>query len=310
MEPEPGRLRLAATLAVGIAAISSGAVLVKEAQEAPSLTIAFHRMLWAGVALSPAYWASVRRRSEASKAAQRTASADPSRRLWLAFAGLALALHFAFWITSLRYTSVAVSVLLVNTSPILVAGVSYLLFGERLTARGALGMTLAFLGAAFLFRHDWQRAGDWRGAALALAGAAALAGYFVAGRRIQQKAAFWSYVYPTYLLAGGLLGAFALLAGSRLSGFSTRTWVFLVLLGLIPQGIGHTCYNWSLRHLPATVVSTLVLAEPVLAPTWAWLFLGEALGAAEGFGGAFVAAGILLISLGGVVQSRTAGKAA
>lgn len=303
MDSDPGRLRLGLTMAAGIAAISSGAILVKEAQEAPSLTIAFYRMLWATVVLLPAYLSSLRRRPEAREASRTTQD-----RLWLLAAGACLALHFAFWISSLRYTSVAVSVLLVNTSPILVAVVSYSLFGERLTARGVSGMALALGGAAFLFRHDWERAGDWRGAALALAGAAALAGYFVAGRRFQRGAAFWSYVYPAYLLAGALLGVVAWLADARLSGFTLRTWAFVFLLGLIPQGIGHTCYNWSLRHLPATVVSTLVLGEPALAPALAWLFLGEKLGFAELLGGGLVAAGILLISLGGVVGRHPAAR--
>lgn len=286
----PSAIRLTATVGLGMLAVSSGSILVKWAQEAPSLAIAFYRMFWAGLILLPVYW----RNKDRGVAGIRGLTA------WRLLAAVALALHFAFWIGSLRYTSVAVSVLLVNTSPILVAGVSYFLFKERLTRRGWLGIALALAGSATLLHRDLTRLGDLRGAGLALAGAAALGLYLIAGRKVQSALGLWNYVYPTYLLAAVILLATTLLSGAAVGGFSGRTWLFLFLLGLIPQSVGHTCYNWSLKHLPATVVSALVLAEPALAPLLAWRLLGEALGWAELLGGLLVGAGILLVSVWGV----------
>ncbi len=290
MDPTPGRFRLVLTLCCGVFAVSFGSVLVKEAQEAPSLTIAFYRMASAGLILFPFYLAN--------------RGAEPGRsgrdRGWLFLAAVSLTFHFAFWISSLRYTSVAVSVLLVNTSPVLVASISHFLVGERLTGRGRLGIGLALFGASLLLLGDLGGGGDWRGSVLALGGAVALAFYLIAGARVRRTSGLWNYVYPTYLAAAVGLGLVALLSSARLSGFTDRTWLFLFLLGLIPQSIGHTCYNWSLKHLPATVVSTLVLGEPALAPVLAWVFLDETIGPVELGGGTLVMVGILLVSRGGL----------
>lgn len=296
MDSGPGRFRLVVTLCVGVFAVSFGSILVKRAQEAPSLAIAFYRMASAALILLPLYWAN------------REVKGDGRDREWGWFlvAAISLTLHFAFWISSLRYTSVAISVLLVNTSPVLVAAISRFLVGERLTSRGRFGIGLALFGASLLLWGDLGGGGDWRGSALALAGAVALALYLIAGGRVRRTAGLWNYVYPTYLLAAVGLGVLAVFTGARLSGFSSHTWLFLFLLGLVPQSIGHTCYNWSLKHLPATVVSTLVLGEPALAPLLAWMFLGETMGPLELGGGGLVMIGILLVSRGGLRPAAAA----
>ena len=296
MMERPRLANLLLILSIGLLSISFGSIFVKWANEAPSITIAFFRMFWAAVVLSPCYL---------SRRLLETTSPGPDRGVgsllgWRLLSGLALALHFAFWIGSLRYTSVAVSVLLVNTSPILVSLLSFFLFRERLTWQGGLGMALAFLGAVLLFWHDLDQMGSWRGSGLALAGAAMFGLYLVAGRTIRRSATLLEYVYPTYLLAALILGAMAWTAGATMAGFSGRTYLFLFLLGLIPQCLGHTSYNWALKYLPATVVSVLALAEPVLAPVLAYLTLGETLGRVVLIGGGCVAAGILLVSRWGV----------
>jgi drug/metabolite transporter (DMT)-like permease len=224
--------------------------------------------------------------------------------LW---AGLALALHFAFWIASLRFTSVAVSVVLVNTSPVMVAALAYFFLGERLTSRGIAGLILSLFGSGVLVFHDLAELGDWRGPVLAIAGAAALGIYLLFGRRLRQDYDLLEYVYPTYVIAALTLFPLALVSGQALSGFSAGTHLSLALLGLVPQCLGHTSYNWALRFLPATTVSTLILAEPFLATVLAWWLLHETVGWLVLFGGGLVAAGIVLVSHKGVrAQSETA----
>ncbi|MDA2930288.1 EamA family transporter [Acidobacteria bacterium AH-259-O06] len=285
--PKPSRLRLFLVLSIGLISIAFGSIFVKLSQEAPSLVIAFFRMSWASAILFPFYLV--------RKPAKRSGS-----QLWLLAAGLALALHFAFWVSSLRYTSVAVSVLLVNTSPVLVALFSYVTFRERLTLRGALGITLAFLGSAVLFLNDLYSLGDWRGAALSLAGACMLGVYLVAGRRVRQQVSLIGYVYPTYLLAAVILGGIVWAGDFRLTGFSSKTYFFLFLLGLVPQCLGHTSYNWALKYLSATIISTVVLAEPILATLLAYWILREAIGIAILLGGVAVGLGIFLVSGWGI----------
>lgn len=291
-------------LAIGMLSISFGSIFVKWAQEAPSLTIAFFRMFWAGLILLPFYMAGSRSPGGPPwrpKGGGRE-SGRPGFRLWIFCAGVALALHFAFWVTSLRYTSVAVSVVLVNTSPILVCAVSGPLLGEKPTGIGLMGIGSAFLGALLLLWGDLQRLGDWRGAALALSGAAALGLYLVAGRRIRQQTHLLDYIYPTYVLAAGLLAILVWVSDAPISGFSIRTHIVLFLLGLVPQCVGHTSYNWALRYLPVTLVSTLVVAEPVLASLLAYWILDEWFGEMTLLGGAGVVLGILLVSCWGTRQ--------
>lgn len=285
--PKPARFKLSLILLLGLVSVSFGGVLVKLSQEeAASLVIAFYRMFWTSMVLLPFYLAG-----------------RPPRlrhRGLTAAAGVALGFHFAFWISSLRYTSVAVSVLLVNTAPVWVALFSYLAFREKLTPRGIAGITLAFLGSLVLVWSDLLQLGDWRGAALALAGALLVAIYLVAGRRIRQEARLMEYVYPTYALAAAVLGTLVWVADLPLTGFSTGTYLFLLLLAVVPQSVGHTSYNWALEHLPATVVSVLGLAEPVLATLLAYWILDESIGAAALVGGVITGSGILLVARGGI----------
>ncbi len=281
-------------LGVGLTAVSLGAVLVRLSQEAPSLVIAAWRMTWASALLLP-FFLTERRRN-----------AGTVWTRWHLVSGLALALHFAFWISSLRYTSVAVSVLLVDTSPVVVAALSRLFLNERLTGRGIAGLALTIGGSILLFRNDLETLGDWRGPALALAGAVGVAIYLMLGRKLRAQVSLLQYVFPTYLTAAAALLLLVPAAGLPWTGFSTTTWVFLFLLGLVPQCIGHTSYNWSLRYLPATLVATLTLAEPVLAALAAWWLLEEVPPAGMLPGGLLVACGILLVTLGGVASQPPA----
>ncbi|HUV14325.1 MAG TPA: DMT family transporter [Acidobacteriota bacterium] len=283
--PRPGSLIL--ILVIAVLSTSVGSILVRFSQEAPSLSIAFYRVLWACLLLAPFYLLS---------SSPRPALINKG----LLIAGSALALHFAFWIASLRYTSVAVSVLLVSTSPALVAVYSHFFLRERLTLRGIVGLSLALLGSLVLVWNDLSRLDDWRGALLALLGAVMVGVYIVAGRTIRQTMSLIHYVYPTYLIAAAVLGVLVLLSGSSLAGFSSRTYLFLFLLGLVPQSLGHTAYNWALEHLSATTISTLTLGEPVLATILAWWLLGEEVGPIIIVGAILVGAGIYLVSRWGI----------
>jgi len=260
---EPSRLRTVLTLTLGLVAISSGSILVRFSQEAPSLVISFYRMAWSLLILLPFFYASGNR--------MRHIKAN----LRLISAGIALALHFAFWITSLAHTSVAVSVLLVNTSPVLVAVLSYIFFSERLTPRGITGIILTIAGSIVLVWRDLYELGDFKGALLALLGALMLGIYLVSGRKIRAGAGLLEYVVPVYLIAAVVLGILVFAGGYAFGGYSLRTHLFMFSLGLFPQVLGHTSYNWGLRYLSATLVSLVIVLEPFLASIWAWWLLGR-----------------------------------
>lgn len=283
------RLRLGLGLSTGVLAVSWAAILVRLA-EAPALSVAAWRLLTAS---APALaWALWRHRAEWR--------ALPARERWLAAgAGLALAAHFASWIWSLQLTSVAASVALVTTQPVWVALLSAAFLGERVSRRTALGILLSLAGGLLVAGADLGHSGRaLLGDALAVAGAVFAAVYFVVGRRVRASLSLGGYVGAVYPVAAlALLGA-AAAAGAPLAGFTSRTWAALVLLGLVPQLLGHSLLNWSLRWLPAPLVAVAILAEPVVSTLLAIPLLGELPGPGVVAGGLVTLAGVWVAASG------------
>jgi drug/metabolite transporter (DMT)-like permease len=210
-------------------------------------------------------------------------------------AGGFLALHFGLWIASLSYTSVATSVVLVTATPIFVAVASYLLFKERLTTRIVLGIVISIGGSVLIGYSNWSiGTSPLLGAGLALAGALAMAGYLLTGRRLRRTTGLLSYSFITYSSAAILLLIITLASGNSVSGYSGNTYLMFVLLALIPQLLGHSSLNWSLKFMPATMVTIAVLGEPVLATILAFIILNESPTLTEIIGGILILGGIFI----------------
>ncbi|MFH1574240.1 MAG: DMT family transporter [Acidobacteriota bacterium] len=279
----PGALSLAGMLVIGSVSVSFASIFVRLAA-APALPTAAWRLAWATVIFAP--FALSGPLHELRGAA---------RKEWrsLAVAGAALALHFALWIASLGYTSVASSVLLVDTTPFFIGLAGQFWLGHRHGRLFWTGLAVSFLGCLVIFRDDWSRAdGSMAGNFLALGGAVAMAAYLLAGGELRRKLSLLAYVWPVYGAAAVMLIAACLAAGEPLTRFPPATHLYFFLLGLVPQCIGHTTYNWSLRWLPAGLVGLITLAEPVGASILAYLLLGESLSRAKAAGGLIVLAGI------------------
>jgi drug/metabolite transporter (DMT)-like permease len=284
----PGSLRIIVTLTVGILAVSCGAILVRLAS-APILTVAAYRLFWATLLFAPAL------------------AMGPAREIsaitlkgWgqLCLSGSALALHFTLWIASLSYTSVASSVLLVDTAPFFIGLASYWLLDRPCGRQFWIGLGVAFAGCLVIFRGDWsQSQASLKGNIMALCGAVAFAVYLLVGARARRKLSLVAYVWPVYGSAAAVLAVICLAAGAQLRGFSFRTYMFLFLLGLVPQCIGHTTYNWALRWLSPALVALVGLAEPVGASLLAYVILNESLTFPKLVGGGIVLLGIYLATL-------------
>ncbi len=277
-------------LALGVSAVSSAAVIIRLA-EAPSLTIAAYRLAIAAVIVVPLglafEWGALR---------------SLTRRQWglVLAAAVCLAAHFAFWIASLEHTSVASSVVIVTSNPVMVAIGAALFLRERSSARVLAGIAVAVAGGVVIALGDWGL-GDRRlfGDMLAFLGAVAVAGYYIAGRSLRERLSILGYVAPVYGTAAVILVAAALATGAQLSGFGVEVYGWLVLLAFLPQLVGHSSLNWSLGYLPATVVATAVMAEPIGASLLAWVVLDEAPPVASVAGGALVLVGVFTTLTGG-----------
>lgn len=276
-------MRLYLALLVGAVAVSFAAIFIRLA-EAPSLVIAAYRLTLASLIIAPVGFLHRWREMK---------GLDRRDLLYAVASGFFLTLHFALWIASLNYTTVASSVVFVSTHPLFVGIASHFLTQDRLTPLMFSGIMVAVLGGMIIGWDDLALGGKalW-GDFLALMGAAMAAGYFMVGRRLRPKVSVLAYISLVYSVAA--LGTLALctFTGQRFTGYSAHTYLMLVLLAIVPQVIGHSSFNWALRHLSAPVVSVTILGEPVGSTILAYLILREAPTLLKVGGGALILGGI------------------
>ena len=257
------------TLLVGVLSVSFAATFIRLA-EAPPLVIATYRLTIAAIILIPV--ASIRSAPNLKNLARL-----PGRDIVLILlASLSLALHFGLWITSLNYTSIASSVVLVTSHPAFVAVTSYFLWGERLNKLTISGIAVALAGVV-LINYGGFTFGSQAilGDVLALIAGFAMGAYLIIGSQIRTRIDILPYLTILYTCTAVILLVATLLSGHNLIGYSPTTYLMLILLALVPQLIGHSCLNMALRLVPVTLVSVAILGEPVGATLLGALILGE-----------------------------------
>jgi drug/metabolite transporter (DMT)-like permease len=270
-------------LLFGIIAISTASIFIKLC-DAPALIISTYRMVIASLILMP--WAGHQ------KVWRGWEKKDVG---WLISSGIFLSLHFAFWIASLKYTSVASSVVLVTTHPIFVGIGSWLFLKERLGFNLILGIGLSVIGSGLIGYGDFALSKEaLMGDGLALLGALAASGYFLVGRKMRKNQDLLAYIFPVYSTAGFVLIVLSLFFQKPFFGYSTTTYLFFFLLAIIPQLIGHTTFNWALKYLPASMVAITILGEPIGSTILAYFILGEGLTFWKVLGGISIFIGILI----------------
>jgi drug/metabolite transporter (DMT)-like permease len=193
--------------------------------------------------------------------------------------GVFLGLHFIAWIESLYHTTVASASVFVTTSPLMLAGLGYVVLGERLSRTTIAAIGLAVGGAIMIGGTDAGTVTLGRGAlwgnSLALGAAVLVSVYLLIGRVVRQKVSWLAYVTPLYTVAALTAVVVALLKGTSLVGFSWRVYGCSVALALGPQVLGHGSFNYALQQVSAAVVGMLALLEPVGASLIAYVLFGE-----------------------------------
>ncbi|MBN1139738.1 MAG: DMT family transporter [Anaerolineae bacterium] len=284
------RTRLLVGLVLGIVAISFGSIFVRFAQAAgaPPLSIAAWRLIVASAVMVPYAW--LTHRDEIRSLSRRELGL-------MLVSGVFLALHFATWISSLAYTSVASSVVLVSMGPLFVGLGSWLFLHERPGLTLIVGIVMAAVGSIVISGGDLGKGQDHLlGDLLALTGAVMVAGYLMIGRKVRARRSLVTYIALVYGAAMVTLLVMVLAARQPMIGFSPAAYGWMLALGLIPQLTGHSTLNWALRHLSATYVSIVTLAEPLSAGLLAYIILGEAVSWSTAAGGALILAGIYIAS--------------
>ncbi len=288
----------------GILIVSTSSIFIRFAQrEASSLVIAAWRLSLAVIILLPIAYTGYR--AELSQLSRR-------QILLVLLSGIFLAFHFATWISSLEYTTVASSVVLVSTTPLWVAILSPVVLHERPTKMVAVGMVIALLGGALVGLSEscslevnglvcpsinqFVQAGAFTGNVLALAGAVSAAIYLLVGRFLRPTMSLIVYIFTVYGMAAVVLVFMALLSHQPLVGFSPVIYLFFLLLAIGPQLLGHTSFNYSLRYLSAAFVSVSLLGEPIGSTVLALVILKEVPTPLEVIGGMVILIGIYLAS--------------
>ena len=288
----------------GIFAVSTASIFIRFVQKenVASIVIAAYRLGIAALVLSPVVL--IKYRGEISKLSR----GDLGFSL---LSGLFLAIHFAAWISSLEFTSVASSVVLVTTTPLWVALFSPLALKEKISRVVSIGLGVALIGTLVIglsdvcdfkqglvcpsFREFFAGDAVW-GDFLALLGAWTAAGYVLIGRRVRSRLSLFPYIFIVYGMAAMILIGLMIASGEPFSGFEPMTTFWLVLLALVPQLIGHSTFNWALGYLPAAYVAITLLGEPIGSTLLAYIFLDEVPGVVLMIGAILIFGGIVIAS--------------
>ena len=273
-------------LVVGVVSVSFASIFIRLA-EAPPLVIAAYRLTIASLVLIPI--ASRRSIKSLKKLSGRDA-------LLILLASFFIALHFGLWITSLSYTSIASSVILVTSHPAFVAVLSYFLWSERLNKLTIGGIVVALIGIV-LINYGGFAFGSRAifGDLLALVAAFAMGAYLIIGKQLRARIEILPYLTLIYSGAAVILLLATVGFGYSFTGYSSTTYLMMVLLAVVPQLIGHSLLNVAVRLIPVTFVSVAILGEPIGATILGYFILGEVPTLNEIAGGLLILAGIFTV---------------
>ncbi len=269
----------------GVLAVSTGAIFARLA-DAPALVIAAYRLGIAALILAPI--AFLKARGELS----RLSAGDLKLAI---LSGFFLALHFGTWISSLDYTSVANSVVLVNTNPLWVGLFTPLIAKERVRRATVLSIVISVIGGVIIGYGDFATGGRaLLGDALALAGSICAAIYLLLGRNLRRRLSLLPYIFVCYGSAAVILWIIVLSLGLPICGFNTTTLAAFWGMALISQLIGHSSYNWALKWFSAGLIAVSLLGEPIGATILAYIIFDEGLTAYKIMGGIFILTAIYI----------------
>ena len=285
MEQAVTKQRAILVLGIGLIAVSFASIFIKLC-DAPSLVIAAYRLsiaslfylIFTRVRMGP-LWSGFTR----------------SHIKIVFISGIFLTIHFATWITSLKYTSVASSVVLVQSAPIFVALGSFIFLNERPSRFMLLGILIALIGSIIISAQDFSLdRNSLVGNLLAVGGAIGAAGYLLAGRKLRAEIDIFRYVTAVYSITAVLLVIIAAASGASFVGYRPMTYLLFIAIAFIPQVIGHTTINWALKYFTATAVAVIILGEPIGASILALTILGEKIGMVKIIGAVIILSGVIL----------------
>jgi drug/metabolite transporter (DMT)-like permease len=276
------KIPLVIPLVIGIIAVSFSSIFIKWST-APVSVQGMYRLLFTVLFMLPFMW---KHRAAVKKISKR-------EYLLLFLSGLFLALHFLFWMGSLKLTTVASSTILLSLQPVFVMLGAYIAFRERTSKAAVLGMTVAISGAALIgwgdFGISYQ---NIQGDLLSILGTIVVAVHMLIGQKLIKTLPATVYSFSVFLTAVLIFAVYNLTLNIPMTGYSDKDWLIFLLLAVVPTVFGHVLFNWLLKYVTAATISMAILGEPVGASLLAFLLLDELLTISQWVGGVIVITGL------------------
>jgi len=275
-------------LLIGMFAISTSAILIRYSESEP-LVIGTYRQAFATLIFLPFILK--------DKAAEIRSQSSPVI-LEMIFTGILLGAHFSFFITSVKETSVAASVLLATCHVVYVAVLGWVFFGEALSSKAVFGTLVSLGGILILFGGDLiDNPGNFIGNMFAFISGILAGLYYLSGRKLRRIISLPTYAFVVYLFSFISMFSIVLLQNLTYTNMPIFEIQLFLLMALVPTLLGHTMQNWAIGYLPAYIVSISLLAEPIGSGLLAWLFFQEVPSFGVMFGGLIVISGLYLVIL-------------
>jgi drug/metabolite transporter (DMT)-like permease len=258
-------------LILSVISVSFAAILIVTIDAHP-LTISFYRMLFTTLIIFVILISN-------KKSLNELKTITLKNFLFMIVIGFVLALHFSFWITSLKLTSVASSVILVSTHPIIVGPISHYFFKEKLSKVNIIGISIAIFGVIVLVLGNYGLSSitidSMDGNLLALFGGIAAGFYILGGRKIRKSISLINYTFVVYSISTITLFIICIFLSAPINNLSILDFELIFLMAIISGIFGHTLYNWLLKYIKTSIISVALLGEPLastlLAFTIPWI---------------------------------------
>lgn len=282
MNNETLKIPVIIPLFIGIIAISFSSIFVKWSQ-APVSVQGMYRLLFTLIFMLPFIW----------KHFGALTKISIKEFILLFLSGAFLALHFLFWMGSLKLTTVASSTILLSLQPVFVMAGAYIAFKEKTSKPAIIGMIVAIIGAIMI---GWGDIGisvqHIQGDILSILGTIVVALHMLIGQKLIKTIPATVYSFIVFLTAVIIFALYNLALGITMTEYAQREWGIFLLLAIVPTVFGHVLFNWLLKYVTAATISMAILGEPVGATLLAYLLLDEALTFIQSLGGAIVLTGL------------------
>ncbi len=275
-------------LLLAVLAVSWASIFIRWCGDTPALVIAFYRMFWSALILLIYQMISAPRLLRLDRLRRR------SRGL-IILAGILLALHFATWIASIQLTKISHSLILESTHPVFALLLSPIFLKEKGSWYAVTAAILTLFGIVIIAGQDvFSLDGKFIGDILALASALFVTLYVLIARHQRDQVQLIPYLVAVYSGAALLLLILIMFSGHPVLDYPLEIHGIMILLALIPTGVGHSLINWAARKIPVYKVNFSILGEPIIASILAFWFFGEQPYGFFYIGAIFILLGIIL----------------